>query len=76
MHPLINDMSTLKDTEIESIIYDLTKKYFITTNLDVKSQLLMILDSYKAEHAKRQHEAWQNLIETRNKGLDKLINIE
>lgn len=76
MHPLLNDMSTLKDSEIETKIYELTKKYFMTTNLEVKTQISMLLESYKEEFSNRQKEAWKNMTEKRNKGLDKLINIE
>jgi hypothetical protein len=75
MHPLINDMTTLKDSELESRIYDLTKKYFMTTNVNMRSQISMVLESYTSEQAKRQKELWQTTMENKNKGLDKLINV-
>lgn len=76
MHPLINDMTTLKDSDLEARINDLTKKYFMTTNVSIKSQIAMALESYRSEHTKRQRELLQTAMENRNKGLDKLINIE
>ena len=75
MHPLVNDLSTLKTGELESTINDLTKKYFMTSNFEVQCQISAILDSYKEEVGRRQAEEWNKVIESRNKGLDKLINV-
>ena len=67
MHPLIGDLSDLKDSELESKISELSRKYFSTGSME--------LDSYKEEMAKRQAAAYQKLMQTRNKDLDKLINV-
>jgi hypothetical protein len=75
MHPLVNDLSTLKTGELESKINDLTKKYFMTSNFEVQCQISAILDSYKEEVGRRQAEEWNKVMESRNKGLDKLINV-
>ena len=60
MHPLINDLSDLKDAEVDQKIQDLTKKYFQT---------------YKEEASKRRAKALEAMMSNRDKGLDKLINI-
>jgi hypothetical protein len=75
MHPLVTDLDTLKNADIEAKINDLTKKYFMTSNYGVQNQISSILDVYKEELATRQRAEWQNAVETRNKGLDKLINV-
>lgn len=75
MHPLVVELSNLKNTEIEAKINDLTKKYFMTSNFGVQSQIASILDAYKEELAVRQQAEWQKTMESRDKGLDKLINV-
>lgn len=75
MHPLAGSFDTLKDSELESKIGDLTKKYFMTYNTDIKSQIAMLLDSYKEEMSKRRSIALEKLMNSRDKNLDKLINI-
>jgi hypothetical protein len=75
MHPLVNDLSQLKDSELESKIQDLTRKYFSTNNLQVRTQITMILDTYREEMAKRRADEYQKMINSRNKDLDKLINV-
>jgi hypothetical protein len=75
MHPLIVNLSELKTAEIESKINDLTKKYFMTSNFEVQTQITSMLDTYKEELGNRQREEWNKVVESRNKGLDKLINV-
>jgi hypothetical protein len=75
MHPLVLNLESLKNAEIESKINDLTKKYFMTSNYDVQSQIAAVLDVYKEELSTRQRAEWQKTMESRDKGLDKLINV-
>jgi hypothetical protein len=75
MHPLVNNLELLKDSELESKISELSKKYFSTGSFELRSQIAMVLDSYKEEMAKRQAAAYEKLMQTRNKDLDKLINV-
>jgi hypothetical protein len=75
MHPLIGDLSGLKDGEVDSKINDLTRKYFATTNFEVQQQIAMVLDSYKEELARRQRNSYDKMMNTRNKDLDKLIKV-
>jgi len=75
MHPLVINLDSLKNAEIESKINDLTKKYFMTSNYNVQSQIANILDAYKEELSTRQQAEWQRTTESRDKGLDKLINV-
>lgn len=75
MHPLLYNLSELKTTELETKINDLTKKYFMTSNYELQNQITNMLDAYKEELSNRQREEWNKVMESRNKGLDKLINV-
>jgi hypothetical protein len=75
MHPLAGEISSLKDGEIETKISDLTKKYFMTSNPGIKSQIAILLENYRNELTTRRNSEWQKMVENRDKGLDKLINI-
>lgn len=75
MHPLIGDLSTLKDSEVDSKINELTRIYFATNNFELQQQIVMALDTYKIELAKRQAATYEKMMNTRNKDLDKLIKV-
>jgi len=75
MHPLVGDLAKLKDSELESKINELTRRYFSTSNIDLQRQVSMVLDTYREELAKRQRVAYENMMKGRNKDLDKLINV-
>jgi len=75
MHPLVSNLDTLKDNELENKINDLTRKYFQTSNPGVQSQISAVLESYKEEMSKRRRIEYEKMMSTRDKGLDKLINI-
>lgn len=76
MHPLVSDLSGLKTAELENKISDLTRKYFTSPNPDVRQQIVMILETYKEELARRQLEEYNKMMNSRNKDLDKLINVQ
>lgn len=73
MHPLVNDLSGLKDQEIHNKINDLTKKYFMTHNPDVQRQIANVLDELRIELQDRN----RRLIEEqmKDKNLDSLIKL-
>lgn len=75
MHPLINDLSSIKDSELDTKINDLTRKYFTTSNFELRQQIIMVLESYKEELGNRKRIAYENMMKSRDKGLDKLINV-
>jgi hypothetical protein len=75
MHPFASDLSQLKDGELEAKVQELTKKYFISHNPEVRSQIVLFLDTYKEEMRSRQAKVWQTLQAQLNNGLDKLINV-
>lgn len=75
MHPLLGDLSNLKDAELETKLNDLTRKYFSTRNFEVQRQMTMIIDAYREELANRKQKEYEKMMQTRNKDLDKLINV-
>ena len=76
MHPLVGDLSQLKDAELEAKINELSKKYFATFNVDVREQMVMVLDTYKEELSNRRRAEYEKMIKSRDKNLDKLINVD
>jgi hypothetical protein len=76
MHPLVPELKELKTSEIESKINDLTRKYFMTQNTDLRNQIAKVLDVYKEEQRIRQRVEYEKMMNNRDKGLDKLINIQ
>jgi hypothetical protein len=76
MHPLINDLSHFKDLEIESKINELSRKYFMTKNVQLQSQIGFVLETYRNEMNNRKQAEWERMQENRDKGLDKLINVD
>jgi hypothetical protein len=75
MHPLIDNLHQLKDSELENKINDLTGKYFSARNFEVQRQIVMVLDTYKEELSRRKQIEYEKMMNSRNKDLDKLINI-
>jgi len=75
IHPLAEDFSHLKDLEIESKIQELSRKYWMSANPNIQSQISLFLDLYRAELANRRARLWQEQSGKRNEDLDKLINV-
>jgi len=75
MHPLLGNLTSLKDNELEQKIFDLSKKYFMTHNPEVQSQMIMVLDGLKEEMSKRRQAQLAALMANRDKTLDKLIKV-
>jgi hypothetical protein len=61
-HPLLEDLTKLKDQDLENKIADLNKKYHAALRFGQGSaahQITLILDSIQAEKQRRQFEAAQ-----------------
>ena len=76
IHPLVNDISTLKDAEIEGKIQDLQRKYFQTQNTSIKQQMVVFLDLYRNEMQSRRAKALEQQYQKRDRDLDGLINAQ
>jgi len=75
MHPLVGNLSAVKDTELENKINELTRKYFMARDSNVQQQIALVLDTYKAELDERRRREYEKMMSSRDKGLDKLINV-
>lgn len=75
MHPLMEDLSKLKDAELETRIQDLSKKFWMIRNPTVLNQVSVLLEAYQAEMTERRQKAWNQQYQKRDKGLDDLIKV-
>ena len=77
-NPLLEDLTTLKDTEIESRMTELNKKYNIAMRMGngaIGQQIAVVIEALREESVRRQYEASKKLLSKQNKDLDGLINI-
>jgi hypothetical protein len=77
-NPLLEDLTRLKDTEIDSRINDLNKKYNIAMrmgNSAIAQQIAVVIEALRDENTRRQYEASKKLLQKQNKDLDDLINV-
>ena len=75
INPFLDDLSGLKDVEIENKIQDLSKKYWATNNANIRMQIANFLEIYKQELGVRRAKAWEQQYQKRNKDLDDLIQV-
>ena len=75
MHPLIDDFKDLTDTELNEKISELSHKYWKTSNPQVQTQMVMILDQLKEEQRLRIQKSQQENQDSDENDLDNLINI-
>ena len=75
IHPLAQDLSKLKDLEIEPKIQELGRKYWQSRNPDVQQQISLFLDTYNEELKVRRIKNIEQLAQNRDKDLDKLIKV-
>jgi len=77
-NPLLEDLSLLKDADLESRMSDLNRKYNIairTGNSGLAMQVATVIEALRDEGQRRQHEATKKLLQKQNKDLDGLINV-
>jgi len=75
IHPLAEDLTKLKDAELEVKILDLSKKYWQARNPALKQQVSLLLEMYNDELRNRRQKTWEQQRQNMDKGLDKLINV-
>jgi hypothetical protein len=75
IHPLAEDFAGIKDIEIENRLQDLSRKYYQTTNPQVKHQIATFIDIYKTELNSRRAKAFDQQFQKRDKDLDNLIKV-
>jgi len=76
LHPLLDSISSLTDSEVELKISQLSRKFWQTKNPQVQEQISSILEIYKEEAiARRAKSSIQKNEKDGENGLDNLINI-
>lgn len=75
IHPLIGDLSNLKDQDVEIKLIELNKKYYAAARLgsrDLLTQLSTIITIYREELSKRHAQK----LKQSDDDLGQLINVE
>ena len=73
MHPLINDSTEFTDAQLQEKVVTLQRKYFSTNNIEVQSQITLLIDTYQLEIEKRTRDKKKN--QNPDNDLDNLINV-
>jgi|TARA_B100002019_G_C21274135_1_gene604185 hypothetical protein len=72
LHPIEDNLDKYTNQELEAKYSELTKKFYMTRNPQVKNQMATLIEMYRLEirtrHAKE-------MAKNQNKDLDNLINI-
>lgn len=83
LHPLQEDVTLLKDDELEEKVRNLSKKYLLASrysNQDVLGQMQMLLTTYKEEQTRRLRKQYQETIsqakEEVETDLNELVNVD
>ncbi len=74
-NPLVDSFAELTDTQVDTKISDLQKKYFMTHNNDLRQQIGNILNMYKSEQASRIARTREKDLARGNADLGGLINV-
>ena len=72
-HPLAEDYKKLSDVELNDRLDSINRKYWMTNNDQVRSQMVMIIDELKLEIERRR--SLEKDPQEDNKTLDNLIKI-
>lgn len=78
-NPLLPDLSTLKNEDVDNKITELMQKYFMASRFGqsgVMQQISVILAVYRDEQERRQQAANKKLIQNQNQDLDDFIKID
>jgi hypothetical protein len=78
-NPLLGNPADLKDAELEEKIIELSRKYSIAARTGMNQvipQIIVVLNTYREEMAKRNRTALQGATKKNNGNLDDLINVE
>lgn len=77
-NPLLPDLSSIKDQDLENTISELTRKYYIAArsgNGGLCSQISVTLEQYKDEQRRRMIEKSKVSVRKEDKDLDDLIKV-
>lgn len=75
MHPTVEDLADLSDSQIEQKLQKLNSIYFVTDNESVRHQIILLIDTYKLELEERRARAKLKQQQQGDNGLDSLIKV-
>jgi len=75
MHPLLESLQDLTDSELEQKLSSANRNYWRTSNPHVQQQIAMVIDSYKQEQESRRLKQRLEQEQNGDNDLDSLINI-
>lgn len=75
MHPLLDNLSSLSDNDLEQKIIEVSRRYWQTRNPQVQMQISMIIETYKLEQENRRARQRIETQENGNSDLDSLIKV-
>jgi len=78
-HPLLGNLTEIKEQDLEVKIAELSRKYSIAARMGdggLCSQILMALEQYKAEQQMRLQAKSKINMKNQDKDLDDLINVD
>jgi len=78
-HPLLPDLTTLKDVDIDAKLVDLNKKYSIAAKMgdgSLSHQVALAIQGYRDEQQRRAFEKIKVLVNKQDKDLGSLINVD
>jgi len=77
-HPLLGNLTEIKEQDLEVKIAELSRKYSIAARMGdggLCNQILLALEQYKAEQQTRLQEKSKINMKNQDKDLDDLINV-
>ncbi len=74
-NPLVDSLTDLSDNDLEQKTIELSRKYWMTSNPQLQSQISTILFMYQDELSARRAQSMQKSSDDQQNGLDNLINI-
>jgi hypothetical protein len=75
MHPGVEELKQLSESQIEQKIMRLNSMYFMTDNSDVRQQMILLIDTYKIELEERRISARIKAQESGENDIDSLIKV-
>jgi len=74
-NPLVDNLQSMTDNEVEEKANDLSKKYWQTRNLQLRDQIAAVYEMYRTEAQARRAKAYQKQADDNDNDLDSLINV-
>jgi len=75
IHPYVDNLNNLTINELEEKVIELQRKYFITNNPSVQSQISVIIDIYREEIQTRHRAEAQRQQQNQDNGNNSLDNL-